>query len=475
MGIFKACDIRGVYQEDLFPATALDIGRAIGTKISGGAVIVGGDVRVSTPELKAALISGLWESGCRVVDINTVPTPVFYFGKKFLNIPSGVMVTASHNPAKYNGFKVAFSEWPVSEAEMQDLELVVAKRQFVRKEGGLVEKQNVLPEYLNYIKSSLAELAREGVGSPAKGMEQVISPAASFKVVLDCGNGCYSNIAPEIFRDFGFKVVELFCEPDGRFPNREPNPAVTANLTALCRQVIAEKADLGIAFDGDGDRAVFVAENGEIVANDQAIALLAKYFLQKHPNRKIVFDIKCSGLVSDEVTKAGGIPLMEKSGHAYIKTTLLKEKAIFGGEISGHFFFEKLGGDDGLFAALLVATIVGKSDRNLRAMINDFPKYNITPDLRVPYADDDRETLLNELAGFLARTGGCRLCRLDGVRGEFAEGWGLVRISVTEPLLTFRFESKGNYPVSRIKDRFLQSVPKLKALVDSIWGPDNLR
>ena len=463
MGIFKACDIRGVYQEELTKETALDIGRAIGTKIAGGAVLVGGDVRISTPELKEALIGGLLETGCRITDVGTLPTPAFYFAKRHLKILSGVMVTASHNPARYNGFKIALTDWPINEAEIKELEGLVKNRKFTPKAGGVLVHRDIRGDYTDFLKRSFFELTGEKLTGEMPGKR------TGLKVVIDSGNGCYGSIAPQVFRDAGYDVIELFSEPDGRFPNREPNPAVAANLTALSQTIRAEKAHLGVAFDGDGDRVVFAAENGAVIESDKAIALLAQYFLRRYPGGKVVFDIKCSGLVPDEVVKAGGIPLMEKSGHAFIKTTLLREGAVLGGEISGHFFFDLLGGDDGLFAALLVASIVGKSGGRIASLIETLPQYHITPDLRVPYAGDDRETLLRELAARLEQSKDSRVSRLDGVRGEFAEGWGLVRLSVTEPLFTFRFESKGNYDVKAIKDRFLLPAPKLLALVNAVW------
>jgi phosphomannomutase/phosphoglucomutase len=464
MSIFKACDIRGVYLDEISPALAADIGRGVGAILHGGAVLVGGDVRKSTPSLKKDLIGGLLESGCQVTDVGTLPTPAFYFAKKWLGIPGGVMVTASHNPAKYNGFKVAFGDWPVTETEIKRLETLVLTRRFTRnKTKGDLTRRDILPAYLRFINAKLTEIRRERsrCGQPTATIEPEV-----FKIVVDCGNGCYSKIAPGVFRDFGYDVVELFCEEDGRFPNREPNPALAPNLTALCHKVIDVKASLGVAFDGDGDRVVFVTDAGEVVANDKTIALLAQYLLQLRPCGKVVFDIKCSGLVPYEVKKAGGVPIMEKSGHAFIKTTLIKEKAVLGGEISGHFFFEQLGGDDGLFAGLLVADIIRESGGSISNVIKEFPSFNTTPDIRIPYLENDRETLLDTLAKSLEATGDCIVSRLDGVRGEFSGGWGLVRASVTEPLLTFRFESIEGHSINEIIERFLKPVPKLKALVD---------
>ena len=288
------------------------------------------------------------------------------------------------------------------------------------------------------------------------------------KLVVDCGNGCYSAIAPGVLRDAGFEVEELFCEEDGSFPNREPNPAVAANLTALTEAVVEKGADLGIAFDGDGDRVVFADETGEIVPSDNVIALFARHLLSIYPGSKVVFDIKCSSIVPDTVRAAGGIPVMEKSGHAYIKSNLLRNGAVFAGEISGHFFFDALKGDDGLFASLLMARMLQEGDKSLKQLIDAQPKYFITKDLRIPYAEDPAE-LLNEIKGNLAGQKGCELVFLDGIRAEYEAGWGLIRSSVTEPLVTLRFEGRTLAGLYEVRDKFLSSSTRLKELVEAVW------
>lgn len=464
--IFKACDIRGVYPEEIDADFAADLGRAIGTALDGGVVVVGGDVRLSTPPLKQGLLAGLWETGCHIIDLGVVPTPAFYFARRFLGIPGGVMVTASHNPARYNGFKVCLSQWPITEEEIARLRLLIERRGFTKCPGGHITPLNVLPAYRAYIKANLAGLFGEDVpDSPAA------LPAGRVRVVLDCGNGCYSRVAPEVFAELGYDVRPLYCQEDGTFPHREPNPAVATNLGALCREVRAEGATFGAAFDGDGDRVAFVDEQGRVVPSDQMISLLARALLRGNPGGKVVFDLKCSTLVPEVIREAGGIPLMEKSGHAFIKTALLKEGAIFAGEISGHFFFDRLGGDDGLFAALAVAELVRRSGGSLAGLAAQLPAYAITPDIRLPYEDEgaDQAQLLSQLTAALRARGDCQLCLLDGVRAEWPDGWGLLRPSVTEPLLTLRFEARDPSLLAEVKDRFLEAVPELKARVDAVW------
>lgn len=459
MSIYKACDIRGKYGSELSEHTACQLGKAVGTLLPQKQVVVGGDVRTSTPLLKQHLIAGLVETGCEVVDIGTVPTPMFYFARYYLRINGGVMVTASHNPAEYNGFKLTLTEWPITLEEMARIQTTVETEAFAPAEGGMIKKQQLLSEYEHFLESKLIEMCG---ASP--------SPKSNpMKVVIDCGNGCYSRIAPEVFRKQGYDVIELFCEEDGSFPHRNPNPAVAEHLTTLCQTVVQEQADFGIAFDGDGDRVVFVDHTGMMVENDKMIAVFVGYLLEKHPHAKIVYDIKCSGLVRDQIKQHGGVPLMEKSGHAYIKTRLFKEDAIFGGEISGHFFFQAIHGDDGLFAALLSGRLLQETARSLHELAADLPQYVITPDIRIPYHNNDAPELLERLASGLEQSAECEVSRLDGVRAEFADGWGLIRTSVTEPLLTLRFEADSPQRLEQVKNQFLVPVPKLKALVDAVW------
>ena len=461
MSIYKACDIRGVYPSSLDEKTSYDIGAALGEMLGPVSVLVAGDVRVSTPPLKQSLINALVEAGCEVVDIGMAPTPVFYYALHKLGTESGVTVTASHNPAKYNGFKIAPHGQPMTEDVMDELRKMVEAGGFKPGSRGSVRKAEVIEDYKSHLLDAIGELMGAKCGT--KGSGRVL------KAVVDCGNGCYSTIAPEVLRRAGIVVEELYCLEDGSFPNREPNPAVAANLEALCGKVRQVGADLGIAFDGDGDRVVFVDELGKVVPSDNAIALFAGFLLKKHPGSKVVFDIKCSSLVSDSIKAAGGVPVMEKSGHAYIKNNLLRNGAVFAGEISGHFFFQMLKGDDGLFAALLMAEMMMSEGRSLGQMVESQPKYFTTKDFRIPFSGSTEE-LFGRLKARLEADGEASLSYLDGIRAEFSDGWGLIRASVTEPLVTLRFEGKSLESLERIREGFLAADSDLLDAVREVWA-----
>jgi phosphomannomutase/phosphoglucomutase len=444
MSIFKACDIRGRYGADLTPQIAEQLGLAVGTELTGRTAVVGGDLRPSTLPLKKALIKGLMEAGCRVVDVGIIPTPAFYFAKDFLQTEGGVMVTGSHNPPGDNGFKISLGPWPITGEELASLERRMARKDFAQG-GGSYEHSEVVDHYKSFIRSKF-------------------SPGGRLKVVVDAGNGCYARIAPQVLRELGYEVVELYCEPDGRFPGRLPNPAVPANLKSLCESVVQSGADLGAAFDGDGDRVVFVDEQGRVVESDCSIVLFARYLLRRGPG-EVVYDLKCSSVVAEEVRRAGGLPVMEKSGHAFIKTTLLRRKALLGGEISGHFFFGELGRDDGLYAALLMLKIVAEEGRGLAALADTVPRYPITPDIRLSCPPEEAQAIVRELEQAFARDTDCEVSTLDGVRIAWPDGWALVRPSVTEPLITLRFEAHSQERLAQIQDIVIAQSPRLQELV----------
>lgn len=446
MSIFKACDIRGHSGTEITPSVAHALGRAVGTELAAGSVTVGGDLRPSTGPLKAALIGGLLATGCRITDLGTLPTPAFYFARdRLLKTAGGVMVTGSHNPPGDNGFKVILGPWPVTEEQLAALERRMALSDFTSGDGSL-EQFDPMPQYQHFVKSRFYP-ARRGL-----------------QVVVDCGNGCYSEIAPRVIAELGYRVNTLFCEPDGRFPGRNPNPAVAANLGALCDLVVRTDADLGVAYDGDGDRVVFVDERGRVVESDRSIVILARHSLHDRPGGEVVYDVKCSSIVSEEVRAAGGVPVMEKSGHTYIKTTLLKRGALMGGEISGHFFFDELGGDDGLFATLRMLQIIGE-DRSLAGLADTVPRYPNTPDIRVPCPTGEAEAIVTELAQAFADEPQCEISTLDGVRIAWPDGWGLVRPSVTEPLITMRFEAHTEARLPEIREAVAARSPRLRKLV----------
>jgi len=447
MSIFKACDIRGRYGPDLDSEVARSLGLAVGTELSGQTAVVGGDLRPSTEPLKTALVQGMVKAGCRVVDVGVLPTPAFYFAKDYLGAEGGVMVTGSHNPPGDNGFKISLGRWPITQEELASLERRMVSRDFVQGAGGY-ERAEVVRHYTTSIKKQICQLPEVG----------------GLKVVVDAGNGCYAEIAPQVFRDLGHEVVELYCEPDGRFPGRSPNPAVAANLKTLGETVVQSGADLGAAFDGDGDRVVFVDERGRVVESDRSIVLLVRYLLRHVPG-EVVYDLKCSSVVPEAVRQAGGLPVMERSGHAFIKTTLLRRKAVLGGEISGHFFFGDLGRDDGLYAALLILHILAEDGRGLAALADTVLRYPITPDIRLPCPPEEAQAIIRELEGAFAGEPACEVSTLDGIRIAWPDGWALARPSVTEPLITLRFEAHSEGRLAEIQDLVAARSARLEKLM----------
>jgi phosphomannomutase/phosphoglucomutase len=445
LNIFKACDIRGRYGSDLKEEDALAIGHAVGTTLAGKSVVAGGDVRPSTGPLKRELIKGLAESGCSVIDIGTVPTPAYYFAKDHLHADGGVMVTGSHNPPGDNGFKIILGSEAVTPGEIERLRKRVEEHDFTDGRGSIRE-ENILQAYERFLLDAFTDL---------KGM----------KVVVDAGNGCYSAIAPGILRKLGCKVEELFCTPDGTFPNRSPNPTVPANLDALRETVKKTDSAAGIAYDGDGDRVVFADEKGRILESDICAVLFSRYFLGKHKGKKIVYDIKCSSILEEEIRKAGGVPVMEKSGHAFIRNTLMRESAVFGGEISGHFFFGELGRDDGLYATMLMLRIIAEEGQGLAELSDSVVRYPNTPDLRIPCPPGKAREIINALADAFKADRDAFISRIDGVRIAWPDGWMLARISVTEPLLTLRFEAHTEGRLAAIRQSVTDRVPQLGQLL----------
>ncbi|MDF2633909.1 MAG: phosphoglucomutase/phosphomannomutase alpha/beta/alpha domain [Pelosinus sp.] len=440
MKIFHACDIRGIAGTELTEEIAHKIGLAVGAKLTGKKVIVGGDVRLSTPVLKSIIVKALVQSGCEVIDIGTVATPVFYYAQKATKAVGGVMVTASHNPAPYNGFKLVFGDQPVTEEDILEIKQMVEDGVSTSGEGTVV----TLPIVEEYI-ASTTQLAQK----------------SQLRVVVDAGNGATSHIAPQLFKQLGYEVIELYCEPDGNFPNRSPNPALAENLQGLGEKVRESRANLGVAFDGDGDRVAFVDENGRAVDNDDIIVLIAQYYLEKQPGT-IIYDAKCSMVAPEEIIKAGGKPVMARAGHTFSKAAFIQEKALFAGEISGHFFFRELGYDDGMFAGLKVCEFVA-THGSLAALVDEIPNYILTPDIRITYKGTDKEAVLDDVAQKLV---GYQPNRIDGVRIEFEDGWGMIRASVTEPLFTLRFEAKSAERLREIIDLLVCALPEnIKAAV----------
>ena len=438
--IYKDCDIRGVYGEELRLDEVRLIGRALGTMLEGRSIIVCGDVRTSTPDIKRELIAGLYETGGDILDIGIVPTPVAYFAKSSacLDTYALAIVTASHNPAKYNGIKFMLGALPPTPDDIKAIEQLVRSGRFRFTEGNIVTL-DIKEAYRSKMQSLTGPLTEP------------------LKVVLDIGNGTTAGIASEIYQEHGYKVVELYGKADGSFPNRNPNPADFKNLTALCETVVTERADFGIAFDGDGDRAVFVDEKGRPVINEKALIMLTKHavspaiavpagYAAHTPGFSVVYDQKCSRIVPDSIRELGGTPILERSGHAFIKKTFLRDSSILAGEISGHFFFKELGHDDGIYAGLCLGSYLASAraataGTTLSQLADLIPTPHISSDLRYPVAYDRMNAVLTKIR---ADYGHHPISTYDGVRVELPDAWFLVRKSVTAQEMTLRVEASSD-------------------------------
>ena len=440
--IYKSCDIRGVYGDELDEAAAFLLGRAIASRLGGAAIVVGGDLRVSTASLKSSLVDGLVASGGEVIDLGLLPTPAFYYGKQRLGAAGGVMVTASHNPASHNGFKIALGELPILPEDLQQLRRDMEAGSFAEARG-TVRQDEVLADYMGTLCAAFPKLSHR-------------------RVVVDAGNGSMGTVAPSVLRSVGQEVDELYCAPDGTFPNRSPNPSVPEHLSDLIERVRFAGADLGVAYDGDGDRVIFADETGRVQPADSTLVLLVRHMLATNPDAAVVYDLKSSSAVPEAILAGGGRPIRERSGHAFIKRRLLTEGALLGGEVSGHYFFGEIGGDDALFATLFLLRVLDALGQSLAKAIETVPVYPITPDLRLLCPAEHAQRILAEIESAFD---GYPVDTLDGVRVEFPRGWALARISVTEPLITLRFEGQTVEDLDGIQGRVREASPDLDRLM----------
>ena len=437
MSIYKDCDIRGIYPSEITGSESYLIGRALATDCPGK-ILVGGDVRLSTPEIKGELMRGLMESGAEVIDIGTIPTPALYFALKNSDADAGCTVTASHNPPEYNGIKFMIGRTPVTRSVIDRIKGIVENRAFAEKQGSAKE-WNVAAEYI----AAMGERFR------AK---------KPLHVLIDAGNGAMSDIAPEAFRNAGYKVTELYCEADGAFPNRSPNPSDYTCLKNTGEALRACGADFGVAFDGDGDRAVFLDEKGNPVQNEKSLVLFIRSLLKDKPT-PVVYDQKSSSVIREAILEMGGEPMPERSGHAFIKKRFLKNGAQVAGEVSGHFFFGELGYDDGLFAALAMADLIAESGRTLSELTENIICPPITPDIRIPCPYAQQQDMLSAVED-MAAAKDAGISHLDGVRADFKDGsWFLMRKSVTAEQVTLRAEAKTEERLNALLEEIASVLP----------------
>ncbi len=437
MTIFKPCDIRGAYPEELDEQTVYAIGRSLGTELQHGTCILAGDCRLSTPSLKQALAEGLLVSGANVIDIGIVPTPVAYWARRQLGARGAAIVTASHNPPHYNGVKLTLGDLPVTPEDMERIRRRTESAEFATGSGHR-QHGDVRADYLRWLSASFPQAA-DGL-----------------TVLVDAGNGMASDWAPAALRAAGAEVHELYCRVDGSFPNRSPNPSRRAALGRAAEVAVDLEVDMATCFDGDADRVVFLDENGSFVAAEEILILLARAALARAPG-SVVYDLKCTRVVPQEIERAGGRPVMERSGHAFIKRRLILEDALMAGEASGHFFFRAIAGDDGLYAALRVAELVRRSGHSLGELRSTIPPYYVSEDIRLQRPEGDAPAVVAHLARVFAEY---PQDRTDGIRVDFPEGWALCRPSVTEPALTVRVEGDSPESLDTIRRRILNAIPE---------------
>ncbi|SEQ84477.1 phosphomannomutase / phosphoglucomutase [Amphritea atlantica] len=450
--IFRAYDIRGIYPHSLNPDSACQIGRAIGSDArerQQQRLCVGHDGRLSSPELSQALISGLRLSGIDVVDLGMVPTPVLYYGTHALNTGSGVMVTGSHNPADYNGFKIMLAGHTLSGDEITDLHQRIQSSRFTHGSGALLS-QDISEAYLKRV------LLERRLRRP-------------LKVVVDCGNGVPGPWIVRLLQRLGCEVTALYCDVDGTFPNHHPDPEKAENLADLITEVIETKADIGLALDGDGDRLAVISDNGVSITPDQLICLFAQDLLQQHPGAEIVYDVKCSLNLPLLIEQQGGKGDMWRCGHSMIKNRMRQTNALFGGEFSGHLFFadQWYGFDDGLYAAVRLLQLLSDSDKSAAELFSQFATLPSTPMINIAVSDEDKFRIIEQLTQ--QDFSPARVCNTDGLRVEYSDGWFGIRPSNTTPMLTLRIEALTVVALQRISQLLEQ---KLKQVIPDLQIPE---
>ncbi len=435
--IFREYDIRGVAGKDLTEEVATAVGGAYAAflieKGVKGALAIGRDNRPSGEGLHRALVAGLLASGVDVVDIGIVPTPLAYWSQHNLDVVGGIQITGSHNPPEYNGFKLGLATSSIYGADIQHIyELAVAGK-FPRGKGTLRHEQ-VIDRYVDDIAARVGKLSRD------------------LKVVLDCGNGAGSLVAPKLFPKLGIKPRFLFCESDGTFPNHHPDPTLPKNVEDLIAAVKRDHADIGIAFDGDADRIGVIDNTGEIIWGDYILIIYARDVLARTAKgQAIVFDVKASQALPEAIEKAGGIPIMWKTGHSLIEEKMHEAHAPVAGEMSGHMFFAEgfYGFDDALYGAARLLRIVADSGKSVRDLLADIPRFVSTPEIRVDCPDDKKFGIVEEATKYFSAK--YEVITVDGARVLFGDGWGLIRASNTQPVLVMRFEARTKEQLERIQ------------------------
>ncbi|NMO15805.1 phosphomannomutase/phosphoglucomutase [Pyxidicoccus fallax] len=447
--IFREYDIRGLVDKDLTVDVVELLGKGLGTIIrrqGGRSIVVGRDCRESSTRFRDALCAGLTSTGLNVLDVGVVPTPLTYFAANTLPVDGLAMITGSHNPPEYNGFKIGAGKTTFHSHEIQALRKLIEAKDFeVGSKKGRVEPYDIITSYNHFIQQTV-KMGRKGM-----------------RIVIDAGNGTGGAVAVPLFKAMGFDVVPLFCEMDATFPNHHPDPTVVENLEDLIEAVKREKAEVGIAYDGDTDRIGVIDDQGNILWGDQIMVLFSRYVLKESPGAAIVGEVKCSYTLYDDIKKHGGKPVMWKAGHSLIKSKMKEEHAELAGEMSGHIFFKNryFGFDDAIYSTARLLEILTNEPKPLSQLLSDVPKTYASPELRFDTKEEKKFEMVKRATETL-RAAGHDIIDVDGVRVTFPDGWGLIRASNTQPILVLRFEANTPERLKEIQALIEGTVAKVQ-------------
>jgi phosphomannomutase/phosphoglucomutase len=441
--IFREYDIRGLAGIDLTAEFAYELGRTYAewayaklAKSSGMTISVGRDCRLTSDEYAESLIRGLTDGGVSVLNIGTCPTPLTYFSIFHYHTDGGIMITGSHNPAEYNGFKICFGTDTLHGENIQELKQVMLAQKYTKREKGTIKDAEIIPPYIKHVAS-------------------VIHPKRKLKVVLDAGNGTASTVAPLLFEAIGADFIPLYCELDGRFPNHHPDPTVPKNLTDLIKAVKEHQADFGIGYDGDSDRIGAVDQNGRVIYGDELMIIFSRSVLKENPGATIISEVKSSNRLYQDIAKHGGKPMMWKTGHSLIKSKMKETGAKLAGEMSGHIFFNDrwFGFDDAVYASARLYEIVASSNVTLSSLTADLKPVINTPEIRIDCDDSKKFKLIEETAKLLQDPKG-KMTAIDGLRVDYDNSWGLIRASNTQNVIVMRFEAENETLLNQIQTKF---------------------
>ena len=447
--IFRQYDIRGVVGEELSQELMSDIARAFAAmafRQGQHTILVGRDNRISSPLMRDIVIESLLDSGCDVMDLGLVITPMFYYAARRLNLPAGMMITASHNPGEYNGCKMLLGDSTIYGEQIRQIYQMIQNRDFIRGPRGMIYDYDISDEYIEMIKNRV----RMGPDIP--------------EIVVDCGNGSASLFAPRVFRSLGGKVTELYCDSDPTFPHHHPDPVNPENMVDLIREVQRSGAAIGIGIDGDGDRLGVVDAQGNLIWGDMLMILFWRDILTRHPGAQCIVEVKCSQSLIDEIEKLGGKPIIYKTGHSLIKAKMKEIGAVFTGEMSGHMFFadEYYGYDDALYAGARLLSLLSHSRQSITEMLADINKYYSTPEIRLPSTDEEKFRVVDRVLDHFRKQ--YQIIDVDGARIIFPHGWALVRASNTGPELIVRCEGDTSEALERIKNELFAFLERIGAV-----------